>query len=65
MRIGLISADAPGAVHAVNLAAMPERGLRAVASKQVSPAALEVTGSAGAPRRRTVADVTDQENTPV
>lgn len=65
MRIGLIGAGALGAVTAVNLAVLPDRRSRAVAWKQVSPAALKVIRSAGAARRRTVVDITSQENTPV
>ncbi len=65
MQVGLIGAGALGAVHAVNLAAVPDRRPGAVALKQVSPAALNVIRSAGVAQRRTVVDITEQENTPV
>ncbi|WP_328665663.1 Gfo/Idh/MocA family oxidoreductase [Streptomyces sp. NBC_00322] len=48
MRIGLIGAGALGALHAVNLEAVPDCRLVAVASEQVSPAALEAIRSTGA-----------------
>ncbi|WP_405594272.1 Gfo/Idh/MocA family oxidoreductase [Streptomyces sp. NBC_01410] len=48
MRIGLIGAGALGALHAVNLSEVPDCRLMAVASEQVSPAALEAIRSAGA-----------------
>jgi predicted homoserine dehydrogenase-like protein len=65
MRIGLIGAGALGAAQAVNLVAVPDCRLRAVASQQVSPAALKVIRSTGRARRGTVVDITEQENTPV
>ncbi|MEU3919620.1 Gfo/Idh/MocA family oxidoreductase [Streptomyces sp. NPDC029004] len=48
MRVGLIGAGALGALHTVNLAAVPDCRLLAVASEQVSPAAPEVVRSRGA-----------------
>ncbi|WP_406275485.1 Gfo/Idh/MocA family oxidoreductase [Streptomyces sp. NBC_00191] len=45
MRIGHIGAGALGALHVVNLAAVPDCRLLAVASEQVSPAALEAIRS--------------------
>jgi predicted homoserine dehydrogenase-like protein len=48
MRIGLIGAGALGALHAVNLAAVPDCRLPAVASEQVSAAALQAVRSTGA-----------------
>ncbi|MET7714101.1 Gfo/Idh/MocA family oxidoreductase [Streptomyces sp. NPDC005407] len=48
MRVGLIGAGALGALHAVNLASVPDCRLLAVASEQVSPAALEAVRSTGA-----------------
>ncbi|WP_406404876.1 Gfo/Idh/MocA family oxidoreductase [Streptomyces sp. NBC_00879] len=48
MRIGLIGAGALGALHAVNLEAVPDCRLVAVSSEQISPAALEASRSTGA-----------------